>query len=175
MPNSYAQRGVLPLKILCSQVINCKEAKTIDFQFIKDVLTEQSVPDFAGYNTRKIRESGKQVQHKTMVIYRSLINKIPADPSTILTAMCDTELASEKAGQQVTVFTCDQQLYRVTMDIIWDDPVRWNNFYPRIGGMHWLMSFVGSVGNLTKNSGLDLLMKPAFAGVEKMLLGKSIQ
>ena len=101
MPDSYAQRGDLPLKILCSQVINCKEAKTIYFQFIKDVLTEQSVPDFAGYNTRKIRESGKQVQLKTKVIYRPLINKIPADPSTILTAMCDTELASEKAGQHV--------------------------------------------------------------------------
>ena len=60
----------------------------------------------------------------------------------------------------------------MTIDIIWDDPVRWNNFYPRIGGMHWLMSFVGSVGKLMKNSGLDLLMKSAFAGVEKMLLGK---
>ena len=54
MPDSCAQRGVLPLKILCSQIINVNEAKTTDFQFIKDVLTEQSVPDFAGYNTRKI-------------------------------------------------------------------------------------------------------------------------
>jgi len=32
--------------------------------------------------------------------------------------------------------------------------------------MHWLMSFVGAVGKLMKNSGLDLLMKSAFAGVE---------
>ena len=34
------------------------------------------------------------------------------------------------------------------------------------------MSFVGAVGKLMKNSGLDLLMKSAFAGVEKMLIGK---
>ena len=97
---------------------------------------------------------------------------MPSDPSTILTAMCDVESASERAGQQVTVFTCDQQLYRVTIDIIWDDPVRWKHFYPRIGGMHWLMSFVGAVGKLMKNSVLDLLMKSASAGVEKMLIGK---
>ena len=58
------------------------------------------------------------------------------------------------------------------MDIIWEDPVRWKHFYPQLGGMHWLMSFVGAVGKLMKNSGLDLLMKTAFAGVEKMLLGK---
>ena len=172
MPHSCAQRGVLPLKILCSQVINVKEAKSTDFQFIKEVLTEPSVPDFAGYNTRKIRESGQLVQNETKVIYRPLINKMPSDPSTILTAMCDVESASERAGQQVTVFTCDQQLYRVTIDIIWDDPVRWKHFYPRIGGMHWLMSFVGAVGKLMKNSVLDLLMKSAFAGVEKMLIGK---
>ena len=47
--------------------------------------------------------------------------------------MYDIETASKNAGQQVTVFTCDQQLYRVTIDIIWDDPVRWKHFYPRIG------------------------------------------
>ena len=58
------------------------------------------------------------------------------------------------------------------MNIIWNNPSRWTYFYPRIGGMHWLMSFVGSVGKLMKNSGLDMLMKTAFAGVEKMLIGK---
>ena len=58
------------------------------------------------------------------------------------------------------------------MDIILNDPSRWTYFYPRIGGMHWLMSFVGSVGKLMKNSGLDMLMKRAFAGVEKMLIRK---
>ena len=51
-------------------------------------------------------------------------------------------------------------------------PSRWTYLYPRICGMHWLMSFVGSVGKLMKNSGLDMLMKTAFAGVEKMLIGK---
>ena len=111
-------------------------------------------------------------KNMTAVNYKPLINKTPSDPSTILTAMCDVESASKKAGQKQTVFTCDQQLYRVTMDIIWNDPARWENFYPRIGGMHWLMSFVGSVGKLMKNSGLDKLLKSGFAGVEKMLTGK---
>ena len=33
------------------------------------------------------------------------------------------------------------------------------------------MSFIGCVGNLMANSGLEDVMKSAFAGVEKMLLG----
>ena len=119
-----------------------------------------------------MRETGQSIKSKTKVIYKPLINKTPSDPSTILTAMCNVEDFSEKSGQKETVFTCDQQLYRVTMDIIWNNPQRWINFYPRLGGMHWIMSFVGSVGKLMKNSGLDRLMKAAFGGVEKMLIGK---
>ena len=53
-----------------------------------------------------------------------------------------------------------------------DDPARWKYFYPRIGEIHWLISFFGSVGKLIKNSGPDMLIKTAFAGVEKMLIGK---
>ena len=37
--------------------------------------------------------------------------------------------------------------------------------------MHLLMSFIGCVGNLMSNSGLDEIMKAAFAGVDKVLLG----
>lgn len=38
--------------------------------------------------------------------------------------------------------------------------------------MHWLVSFVGSVGKLMKNSELDMLMKTAFAGVDTVPIGK---
>ena len=145
-------------------------SKYFDFQFVKDMVIQTSIPDFAGYNTEQMRESGQSTIPKTKVIYKPLINKTPSDPSTILTAMCDIETTRKKSGQREAVFTSDQQLYRVTMDIIWNDLPRWTYFYPRIGGMHWVMSFVGSLGKLMKNSGLDMLMKTAFAGVEKMLI-----
>ena len=99
-------------------------------------------------------------------IYKPLINKTPSDPSTILTAMCNIEATSHQARHQVAVFTQNHQLFRVAIDIMWDDPAGWKHFYPRIGGMHWLMSFVGSVGKLMKNSWLNMLMK-------KILLTKS--
>ena len=46
------------------------------------------------------------------------------------------------------------------------------DFIPRLGGMHWLMSFVGSIGTLMMNSGLEDILKKAFASVSKMLAGK---
>ena len=112
------------------------------------------------------------MKQKTSVTYRPLINKTPSDPSTILTAMIDVEAVTTSAGQEVSVFTCDQKLYRVTLEIIWEDPQRWKNFYPRLGGMHWVMSFSGCIGKLMANSGLENIMSYAFAGVPKMLIGK---
>ena len=50
----------------------------------------------------------------------------------MLTAMTDVELVTTNAGQEVSVFTCDQQLYRVTLDIIWANPERWQNFDLRL-------------------------------------------
>ena len=40
--------------------------------------------------------------------------------------------------------------------------------------MRTLMSFVGCIGTLLANTGLSDLIKPAFAGVEKILSGKNI-
>ncbi|KAK2151015.1 hypothetical protein LSH36_379g01088 [Paralvinella palmiformis] len=41
-----------------------------------------------------------------------------------------------------------------------------------MGGVHLLMSFVGSVGTLMVNIGLEEMIKSAFRGVAKMLTGK---
>ena len=135
-------------------------------------LTQDEVPDYSGLNTKHSRKTGQSKKPKTEIRYRPLINKTPTDPSTIVTAMIDVEAISQTAGQIYSVFTCDQQLYRITLDIIWENPERWRNFYPRIGGIHWAMSFIGCIGKLMANSGLEKLMSSAFAGVNKMLLGK---
>ena len=172
MPETFARHNVLPLKVLCNQQITVRRSRHCDFQFMKDILTNPDTPDYGGYNTKQARKSGQIVKPKSRIIYKPLINKTPSDHSTILSAMCDVESESLEAGQEVTIFTCDQQLYRITIDVIWNDLSRWKNFYPRIGGMHWLMSFSGSIGKLMKNSGLDMWMGSAFAGVDKMLVGK---
>ena len=43
---------------------------------------------------------------------------------------------------------------------------------PRLGGMRWLMSFIGCVGVLMENSGLVPWLQSAFASVLKMMSGK---
>ena len=109
----------------------------------------------------------------TTSMYTPLIDLKPSDPTTVLTAMTEAQRLTEESGQQYTIFTCDQQLYKVLCDIKWAYPAKFANFIPRLGGMHFIMSFVGCVGVVMQNTGLEDIMKSAFSGVQKILVGKN--
>lgn len=97
---------------------------------------------------------------------------VPSDPDTIMTAMVESQRMTRECGQSITVFTNDQQLYKVAVNVMWVYPDLFQSFVPRLGGMHTLMSLVGAVGMLMNNSGLEEVLSSAFGGVSKMLSGK---
>ena len=105
-------------------------------------------------------------------MYTPLIDRKPAGPSTMLSAIKQSKYLTKQTGQTITVFTADQQLYKLVIDIMWVWTELARDFIPRLGGMHWLMSFVGSIGTLMMNSELEDILKKAFASVSKMLAGK---
>ena len=55
-------------------------------------------------------------------MYTPLIELTPSDPSTIITAMVEAERLTNMTGQTNTIFTADQQLYKVLVDIEWVNP-----------------------------------------------------
>ena len=149
-----------------------KQSRSDDISFIKNCHASELSPDFNGYNCKQLRESGCSLKPKSKVTFLPLIDKTPSDPSTILTVMHEAKRITVQAGQEFTVFTLDQQLYKVALDVIWSDALRWNHMIPRLGGMRWLMSFIGCVGVLMENSGLVPWLQSAFASVPKMMTGK---
>ena len=112
---------------------------------------DSKVPEYAGFNTRTSREENHSLKTGTSVAYSPLIDMVPSDLSTIMTAMIE----AQHTGQSMTVFTADQQLYRVAVNGVLVYPELSDYFVLRLGGMHTLMSFVGSVGVLMGNSGLE--------------------
>ena len=62
-------------------------------------------------------------------------------------------------------------ILKILIDLIWVYPLQLGKVVARLGGMHFLMSFIGCIGNLLVNSGLIDILKSAFGGVEKMLTG----
>ena len=181
MPTKFIANKLHSLTSLCLDAVSLQEGGTScdkNLKFLLESLKDQSTPDFHGYNHQEIHlESAQQgnklpIQKRVSTRSLPLIDSSPTDPSTILTAMVEAERQTQSRGQKYTVFTVDQQLFAIVLNIIWSDPKQWELFIPRLGGMHLVMSFIGCIGTLMAGSGLKEVMKSAFAGVEKMLLGK---
>ena len=173
LPAKMTERGVLPLKVLAKQVSSAERAKILDFSFLKEVTSHGSCPEFGGFNMKHARSEGRELRASTKTMYRPLIDAKPSDPTTIRIAMEEAKRLTKLAGQATTLFTTDLQLYRVALNVQWIYPQLFgDDFINRLGGMHFLMSFVGAIGSLMSNSGLEDIMKAAFGGVAKMLTGK---
>ena len=83
-----------------------------------------------------------------------MIDHAPTDQSTVFTAMIVAEKQTEIRGQNYTLFTVDHQIFAIILNIIWSDPNKGSMFIPRLGGMYFLMSFIGCIGSVAEGSGL---------------------
>ena len=172
MPSLPKNRNPLSLKLLAQQALLSKRGKQQDFEFFHAIATDPATPEYSGFNTRNVRDNGILKSRKTLTVYTPLIDQKPSDHTTIFTAMVETRRITNETGQKHTILTCDQQLYKIMVDILWVYPDEFPNFIPRLGGMHLLMSFVGCIGTLMTNTGLEEILDKSFAGVKKMLSGK---
>ena len=132
---------------------------------------EVTIPEWSGWNTCQSRSQGHTPASKTHVIYHPLIMAKPSDPSTVYTSMIKAKAITASAGQEYTIFTADQQLFKVAVHIMWDQPDLFSTFIPRLGGMHFLTNVIGCIGGLATDSGCTEILRAAFASVPTMLSG----
>ena len=104
---------------VAQRTVQLTRSRHMDFDFLKRVTSEVNVPEFAGCNVQLCRQQEQSVQPATKPLYTPLIDMDPADPDTMLTAMEEGQRMTNECGQRVTIFTNDQQLYRVTVNITW--------------------------------------------------------
>ena len=173
MPADFSNRRIPQLKVLASQIVSVSRAHDIDHQFMREITDSHScTPEYNGFNVRQARYLGHSAKPATKAIYTPLIDMIPSDPDTVMSTMLEAQRLTNKCGQTITIFTNDQQLYRADVNVTWVYPDLFTNFVPRLGCMHFLMTFIGAVGTLMGNTGLSEIMQTAFGGVPKMLTGK---
>ena len=172
MPHMKATKSVLNLTVLASQVVAASRARARDFQFLSQIQGPNSCPEWNGFNSHLNRDDGHTIIPATTCVYTPWIDMKPSDPDTMLTAMVEAERLVKSTGQYIVVFTCDQQLYKVAVNITWANPERFQNFVLRLGGMHFIMNFIGWVGTLMADTGLSDVVECAFGGVPHMLTGK---
>ena len=133
MPEIEGRCQVLPLRILDNQRVLLSRATALDGQFLKDIVSDSSTPQYGGYSTEICRETGHTLKPRIEAVYKPLIDMMPSDPSTILTAMCEAQKETKRRGQTFTVLTADQQLYRVIVHVKWAYPKLFETLIPRLG------------------------------------------
>ena len=99
--------------------------------------------------TREAREKCLQGM-PTKYVFGPLIDATRNHPDTVLTTLTFIKKFVNNHGQQHIVVVADIQLYKIILRIKWSDPLRWKKLIPRPGGMHTIMSFLGSIGTLMK-------------------------
>ena len=134
MPPEQAVRHIPPLSLLTSQVITKQRALENDFAFLRDIHTELKCPEYNGYNTRMCRQAGMLPQPHTDVAFLPLVDRPPAHPDTIKTAIERGLSLARAAGENVLIITADQQLYKVTIDILFHEPFYFKSVIPVLGG-----------------------------------------
>ena len=166
--NSFAMSG----GFVALMKVSTARARDLDFAFFKDVLFHSNTPEYNGYNTQFCRQSGTKLAPKSAVVYLPLINKKASDPNTVLTSITRGLQITRDSNQDVKVLTCDQQIYKIVVDITFHQPELLTGVVAILGGMHFLMDFVGSIGTLMADSGLKDILSTTFGSVDKMLQGK---
>jgi len=115
MPEGRAKGTVPTLAFLARIQLSNQRAAAEDFEFLKAVTGKDPCPEYGGTNMTQARERGKQPEKKTTVLYTAFLDITPAEPDTMKTAMVQAQHITTLTGQEWTVFTCDQQLYKVVV------------------------------------------------------------
>lgn len=137
----------------------------------KDTANKADIPEFDGYNTEKTHEGDHAVGPKTFAGFCPLTGMVPSEPDSILAAMVEAEKRTEMTEQKYEKFMKDQQLYSAVVIVLWEYQDHFRHFIPRLRGMRPL-NYVGAMGTLMANTGLNELAQAAFGSVSKIISGK---
>ena len=99
MPTKCSIQKVQSLRVLAMAAVASNIAKSKDFQFFKAIIEEPDTPEFGGFNSKLLRNAGFFPEPKTTCMYTPLIDKTPADPSTVLTTLTEAIRLTENTGQ----------------------------------------------------------------------------
>ena len=152
--------------------VSISRARDVDFTFFNDVMFKSNTPEYNGYNTQLCRESGMNPAPKSAVAYLPLINMKASDPNTVLTSITRGFEVTRDSNQDTLILACDQQIYKIVVDITFHQPELLTGIVVILGGMHFLMDFVSCIGTLVADSGLKEILSTTFGSIDKMLQGK---
>ena len=90
-----------------------------------------------------LSDKGRQ---QTSIGYCQMIPEPPTDWNVVYTLMIRTMRMSELLGQEYTVLTFDERIYRIAQSIKFCNPAEFRSLVIRLGSFHRLLDFLGIIG-----------------------------
>ena len=113
----------------------------------------------------------------TNIGYCQAIPSPPPDFNTVYTVLKRAQSMFRRLGQTVVILTWDEALYSKAQIVKWRNPDEFADLFNRLGGFHRSTNFMGDIGTIMENSGLeDLFVESGIHGsamVAKIFGGKA--
>ena len=169
-PKHVAEKSIL---YVSSEYCN-KQVEMCDlvWKIYRNIDDMSFLPAWSGFNAM-VSLSSIPVAN---VRYLPFISAPPTDFSTIYTAILRLLSIAKSLDQSHILVTADLAIYSKAQQIIWSRPDLQSCTTMRLGGMHLIMAFVGSIGKLYGDGGLlDILTSSnvyASSTAQMLLQGK---
>ena len=139
------------MKSLDNSWVFLRMCSTKLFQITFDRAHPQTVPGWSAF-------------HATLSVYPAIPTNIgycqaipspPSDFNTVYTVIKRAESIFTRLSQTVVILTWDETLYSEAQIVKWRNPNELDNLFNRLGGFHRATNFMGDIGTIMENSGLD--------------------
>ena len=149
---------------LTAQQTSLHTAHMKDAEWLNSLSKGEDSMEWNGFNNQLARSQGI-VKPATQYLIGPLLDAPPHHPDTILTTLQYMQGALVDMGVTYIHLSMDMQLFEVTKQVCWHDPVQFHNVITHPGGMHIIQSFLGCIAKLMRGSGLKEYISAAYGGL----------
>ena len=128
--------------------------------------------EWNGFNNQQSRSQGVLKPANTYM-FGPLIDAPPSHPDTILTTLTYMQKSLVDIGMEKVHLCMDMQLFVITKQVCWNQPIQFHNVIIHPGGMHIIQSFISCIAKLMKGSALESYVAAAYGGLRCIFNGKS--
>ena len=115
-------------------------------------------------------------KEKTIIGYGPFFPQSPNNPDVVAESVNYCIGVARKLGQEHCVITCDQAIYEIVLALHKKHPDKYGHVIIRMGGFHIAMNFLGAIGHLMKETGIEEILAESEicqpGTVSKLLDGK---
>ena len=131
-------------------------------------------PSWKGWVSATTEDTSERVQ--SIVDYMAPINASVNDLATVQKVLQISKDATDEVGQEYTFVTFDLAVAKKAYDLVWQHPDTYKNVVIHLGVFHTMLSYLGALGKVMRESGFEEVVIEArlcaTGSLEKVMIGK---